>query len=205
MPFIPAPDIAQVELRMLWDNQRVENTLYVNTNGLTEPAILYTIGGEFLSWWTTEISPLVSNTVSLREVYVRLLTTQFSSATSTIPVSPPTGGVSASPPLPNNVSCAISFRTTLPGRAFRGRNYIVGLCESQVTGNNIASSLQTAYIAAYGELASRMTDIGCVWGVLSRYQGNAPRVTGQFTPINFVSFTDSVIDSQRRRLPTRGT
>jgi hypothetical protein len=101
---------------------------------------------------------------------------------------------------------AVSFRSALSGRSFRGRNYIPCLTNSQVTGNLIDVSWQGDIINAYAELlfGGGALPAGWVWVVVSRFTNNLPRVTGIFSEVFSVLVTDTIVDSQRRRLPGRG-
>jgi hypothetical protein len=114
-------------------------------------------------------------------------------------------------PLPNNVTLTVSFRTANRGRSFRGRNYVVGLGETQVAGNTVAPSVITAFDGIYSQLLASPVAAIATWVVVSRFSGvdpvtkePIPRVTGIATPITSVTVVDNVVDSQRRRLPKRG-
>jgi len=203
MPFIPVPDCVQVELVYLFDTQRVQNVLHYNPNGAYDPDEMIELGEALVSWFDTEMQPNLANTISLISVKVTDLATATAPAVEVTSGLPLTGTLS-SPALPNNVSCVITKRTVFRGRSFRGRIYMAGITEADVTANTIAGARLTTWLNAWTAAMSFMTT-GVEWtmGVVSRYTDGAPRAEGIFTPV--LGFTsDGVVDSQRRRLPGRG-
>lgn len=204
MPFIPVPNCLMAEIRYLWDNQQVENTLY----GVGSPSV--TLGmaqglaDSLFAWWDTNMKPLQGTTVNLREIHVTDLTS-VDSFTHTRVSSPIVPGTRVGPVMPNSVALAIKFNTAKRGRSFRGRNYVLGMVEGDVTNNNFEAAYVTAVQAAYVLLDGVFDDNGLTWSVVSRFSGGDPRVTGITTPVTTVGVTDGVVDSQRRRLPGRGS
>lgn len=204
MPFVPVPDVCAVHVRYTAQLQQCENILYFAADGGWDSSQLVDIAGEVGAWWQTELRPLVSNTVQLREVYAE----DLSSANGPTGASAPpaaTFGQNSSPAMPANVSLAISFRTALRGRSFRGRNYVVGLTESQVADSTVVASVVSSLQAAYTSLLpSGGYFTRGLWSVVSRYSNGAPRAVGVSTFVTSVVVVDAVVDSQRRRLPGRG-
>jgi hypothetical protein len=210
MPFVPVPNTALVELRMTFDSQQVENTLWFEFGSDPDAAVLTTLASELESWWVGQYAPLISEQVVLREV----VATNMSSASSVQVAQVAAGletGTQTSPPLPSNASLTVSFRTGLRGRSFRGRNYIVGLTEDTNTGNQINAVYLSSVRDAYANLLPGIgAPTGATWVVASRFSGVTgagvpiPRATGVTTPITTVVIVDDIIDSQRRRLPGRG-
>lgn len=210
MPFVPVPNTVGVEIRMLQDGQRIENTLYFSKSAGWASADALDLGSTLVDWWNTNIKPLVSSSVEMNEIVI----TDLSSATGFQVTSAPIAtmvGARTDEPMSNGTSVAISFRTASRGRSFRGRNYIVGLTIDQVFANTVTQETLDDYVAAYGLLRSGVAgDTGSVWSVVSRFSGidsagdPIPRTTGLHTPILSELFTDNIIDFQRRRLPSRG-
>jgi len=203
MAFIPVPDVAQFNIRGTLDNQRIENTLYFRNVNTWDTEGLEAAAALVADWFEDNILPVVTTDYVLREVYAVDLTTENSgSATHTVAAS--TQGLDSSPALPNNVAICVSFRTAQRGRSFRGRNYIAGLTEADVTGNTIGASQSSALVTAYGQLFSLFPPGGAFWVVVSRFTAGLPRTVGISTPVTAVLIVDSTVDSQRRRLPGRG-
>jgi hypothetical protein len=82
---------------------------------------------------------------------------------------------------------------------------LLGLTENDVAGNQLNSIVQAAFVAAYEELLDPAVITVGEWSVASRFTNNEPRTTGISAPVTAVQATDNIVDSQRRRLPGRGT
>lgn len=210
MPFVRVPNSALVEVRMSLDSQDVENTLWFESGSAPDASDLSVLAGLIEGWWQDFYAPLVTSTLTLREV----VATSMDSATGPqVTVTPATGGVGflEGSPLPNNVSLTVSFRTVNRGRSFRGRNYVVGMTEEQVDSNTATVTTINAWQDAYEAVGAAVSGSGWTWGVASRFSGVAgtpplpvPRDPGIITPITAVVIVDATVDSQRRRLPGRG-
>jgi hypothetical protein len=201
MPFIPVPNVAMVELLYTQDDQKMENTLYFENENPWSAIGLTTLAEEIIAWWTTNIRPNVSNTVTFRGVKATSLESETAPA-----VEVPSGlaGGGTSPAMPNNVTAAIKFLTALRGRSFRGRNYIVGLMDEAVSQNDLSTITAGNYSNGYLELLDTSVITNGIWVVVSRFTNGDPRTTGVSEPVTGVTFTDFTVDSQRRRLPGRG-
>jgi len=204
MAFVPVPDTAQFEIVYSWDGQIVENVLHyrILAGPITETA---------LQDWTETLAafvkdtllPLAADTLTLLRVVAKaidVLDGIFYVATTGLPAVG--GGGSAA--LPNSVTAAYSWRTGLAGRSFRGRSFIPGLQEGQVTANALTPAAVTAYTNAWEQLRTVGGSEGWEMVVVSTVSGGAPRVTGIATPVTSSFFADNTVDSQRRRLPGRG-
>jgi len=210
MPYVPVANTVLVEIRMEIDNQQVENTLYFSNGSPPNAENMTTLGNNVISWWETNIAPLVTNALTLREVVITDLTTDIGPQVS-VAADPFTQGDLIGDFLPNSTSLAVSFRTDNRGRSYRGRNYFVGFNESQIAGNEVNPTVVASIQAAYGLFLTTPFQPQWQWVVVSRYSGidpatnkPIPRLAGVFTPITTVLITDAIVDVQRRRLPTRG-
>jgi len=117
----------------------------------------------------------------------------------------PSAGTSAVDPLPFNCAHCVSFRTANRGRSGRGRNYVMGLSDSEAAASAIQTTRLNLDVNAYAALVGAGTFVaGLQFCVVSRYSGGAPRSVALIQPITSVLSVDATIDSQRRRLPGRG-
>lgn len=196
---------------MTLDGQRVENTLWFEFGTPPLAADLTALGDILLTWWGTNIGPLASQGLQVREVVCTSMHSAVAPQATSTPSGALTGG-SVNEIMPNNVSMTVSFRTGLRGRSFRGRNYVTGLTIDQVTGNQIIPAVVADFIAAYEALGTAISGSGWTWIVASRFSGvdpttkkPIPRAAGVTEPVIAVVVVDAFVDSQRRRLPTRGT
>lgn len=204
MPFVPAENVAQVELRQRLDDQRVENTLYFLKTVPISIGDLETISDVMRLWWEEALAPQVSLDLTLVEVFVTDLTTDTSPTFSNSPSSPIPGEI-AKEALPNNVALCVSFRTAGRGRSSRGRNYVAGLDIDSVLHNTVDPSRVEGIANAYQDITPRLDGLLFDWVVVSRFSGGVPRSAALVQPITSVIVVDPTVDSQRRRLPGRGT
>lgn len=211
MPFVPVPNATEAEIRMTLDNQKIENTLYFYASGGSTVATLTALGDRLESWWTLQVAPLLPIDVALREIVMTDLTST-TGLQVTRALEDPVFGTLGQPALPNNVSLAISFRSAIRGRGYRGRNYIPCLTENAVVNNTVSASVVDDWADAYRDILVTVAGPSTpyVWVVVSRYLGvdadgkPIPRVVGNAEPITAVVVTDATVDSMRRRLPGRG-
>lgn len=202
MQFVPVPNCVQVEMRFTQDGQKVENVFHVEKDGPDQAGTRLTVAGYFYQWWTTEMAPLINDQVQLREIYVTDMSAQNGGSTTYVPIAT-TYGASVQDPLPNNVTLAVSARTSQRGRSFRGRSYVVGLTRNTVLHNRFNDAVVTAVQNAYNTLINDYIEQGQLV-VVSKVSGGVPRTEGVTTPITAWVVVDNVVDSQRRRLPGRG-
>lgn len=211
MPFVPVPETALVEVRMLLDLQQVENTIWVLKDGGHDAGTLAALATNVKSWWGLSMAPLLSDQVTLREVTATDMSTDTGPQVSVDGELTPGEQIGGS--APSNVSFVVSFRTNARGRAFRGRNYVVGVPLTQLAAiNTVEASWAAQLRAAYQDLSNGLLDDDFLWVIASRFSGVGgtpprpiPRETGVTTAVSSIITTDLTIDSQRRRLPGRGT
>lgn len=207
MPFIPVPGVLQVNLQYGALGEPFENTLYFEKAGAWTGTEMGELGLSLHDWWVASMAPIFPTGVSLINIKMTDLTTATSGGMDYGTDLPESGTVNDEI-APLNVAPCISIRTASRGRSNRGRNYISGLGVGSIANNTIVGTAMTALVAAYNGLFSVATDNGCVPVVVSRYSGvdpvthdPIPRAEGVTTPVTGYSFTDNVVDSQRRRLP----
>lgn len=204
MPFVPALNTLEARLRFVLDAQITENTLYFQGSAGVTPALAGTLGGALVTWWNARFKADSSASMGLLEIYMTDLSFQTSFTVSYV-TGLPSSGTSASPGLPNNVALCVSFRTGNRGRSGRGRNYVMGLTEADVTTNIVGTGRVNNAVAAYQALIGAGTFVaGLQWVVVSRYINKVPRGAALVQPITTALVVNSVVDSQRRRLPGRG-
>jgi len=210
MPFIPVTNTIGVELIFEWDGQVVENTLYFEFDGAPTLGDVGTFIGELNTLVQTDLLPLLSNTLALVRIVAKLLTT-IDGFQHILNVSPPATGSGGDRPVPNNSTYAIQFKSALSGRSFSGRNYIAGILEEDVTSNSVTGALRTGLLAFYTAVGALAASNNFTHVVVSRYSGvdgdgkPIPRAAGVTTPVTTYTTADLTVDSQRRRLPGRGT
>lgn len=204
MAFIPVPNTVQVEAVYEWNGQLVENTFYVESTAAWSASGIGDVLVLIRDIIEDDLLPLLSSSLQL----VRLVGTLLDAVDAvsvTLNVSPPLAGGVAAESLPNNVAYTVTFLTSQRGRSFRGRNYVPGLTIDSVTANTISATVRVGLLAFYNALRDAIVGSGYQMVVVSRRTNNAPRTTGVTTPIIDFTTYDTNLDSQRRRLPGRGS
>ena len=208
MPFVPSPGVAQAEVIQLIDGQRCENVFHYKQAGATDynTAQLTALATALLAYFgNATIKGLYPTTWSVIECRCVDLSEEFGPAVTLTPGSAIVG-TRAGAQLPNNCALVLTKRTDLRGRSFRGRMYFGPLTEADVTGNVVAGATVTSIVSNMQGLKD-LTDAGSVhhfMQVLSMRGSGLPRPAGLATQVNNLT-SDGVLDSQRRRLPGRGS
>ena len=206
MAFIPVANVVQVQLFGREDGQTTVNDLYfiLGVGGIT-PVNMGALLDAVCAWYAGSIAPRLSSAWSFERGHAQDLSAPNSISLDNA-LHTAVGGVGGAP-APNNVSFAISFRTRFSGRSFRGRNYLPGIPLFDITGNTMNVEPIGQFLAAYEELlpGGGVLPAGWAWVVVSRFTAGAPRAAGLATNVEAVIATDNVLDSERRRLPGRGS
>lgn len=200
MVYVPASNTLKVEMRGTLNGKEIETTQYFKFPSFITGSTV----DELFDYYETEFMPALlaeqSAALLIDELYATDLTTS-SSPTYSRTFSPGRQGVLSSPAMPGNVPFCVSFRTDGRGRSARGRNYVPGICESQVTGNLLGLTTVSALVAAYELLLPSVPlPAGLIWSVVSTVLDGAPRATALVQDILDVLATDITVDSQRGRL-----
>lgn len=203
MAFIPASQIIRTTVEYLLDGQILANVFHVDANEPVTAAVIDLVLDEFENWLDTELMPLLSEDITATGVVGRDLTT-ITGPLVERPLTTPIAGGTAFPALPNNVAVCVTLLTDLSGRSFRGRSYMPGLAENSAVLSELGPSGATNVGLAYIALVDALSLAGYELVVTSFQAGLAPRAAGVSTPITAVG-VNTILDSQRRRLPGRGT
>lgn len=202
MAFQPAPTCAQVTLRFVDSTDGTfigENTLnFRNQAGvafvLSELQLLVTT---IADWWSTTLSPITSIDATLASISARALDSEEAPYWE---VTIGDDGTQVGDRVSANVTLSVSFRTGLTGRSARGRAYMVGMAETQVSGNQVTPAYAGAVVAAWEALGAAVSGEGFDHVVLSRFTGGAARPVASPRIITSYTLTDNRVDTQRDRL-----
>lgn len=205
MPVSTVPNAVQAEVRYLLNLQQVENTLsFFNSDGFS-PVELDDLAEAVYTWWHDSLAAVQSTDVKFSEVLVRSLDFAQPYEGSFTPPSAATGSI-ATEAMPGNVTLSVSFRSGATGRSNRGRNYMVGIPRSQVEGAIADAGYGDDVVAAYTALLGEgALPAGWQWVIVSRFLDKVQRDPGVTIAVNSVRLVDLIVDSQRRRLPGRGS
>lgn len=204
MPFVPVQNVMQTNVRYTLHGEQVENTLYWFAELGVSPSVLQLAAENLLQEWRDNIMTQLSVDLQLREVYAFDLSSSTGSVYTATGTGGPFPGGLNDPALPGNVAACLSFRTANRGRSFRGRIYLPGLTEPSVIGNNLNGIRAAGITAGFAVVSTVMASLGLAHVVVSRVSNGVPRTTGVATGVSSILFTDTSVDSQRRRLGGRG-
>jgi hypothetical protein len=203
--FIPTPNVAKVTLEHQLMGQSCENTLWFRFRagafGLDD---LINLGTALNTFWVANQLQLMSQDIAFFGCFLIDQTSETAPAVQAA-IVPETGGI-VSDTEPNNVAYCITFLTGGRGRGGRGRNYIGGVPQSQVVNRNFVQPTWSAdLVAAYQAILGSPFDTDWEWVVVSHKLAGVDRTEGLPQPVIGVRSADLTLDSQRRRLPGRGT
>jgi len=205
MPFVPAPQIVQTEIRALQAGQKIENRLMVDALAPVTPTILTDIATIVRDWAVNEYFLNVTTNVSLTEVVATDLTTINGGQATVLPAAP-TGGSSGNNAMPNEAAFCVSLRSASRGRSARGRFYAFGLDKGLIEQNNVAATYRSAIVGAVQSLIGELSSNGYALVVVSYISEGAPRPGGPvYFPIVTAVSVDATVDSMRSRKPGVGT
>lgn len=217
MPFIPALNTAQVKINQQMHGQTVQNVIYVQGPSGWDSVGLTGLAELVISWWNTYLADQVHADLHLISVFARDMTTEEGAGVEIQAPALSGGNLIAQGALPGNVALAVKFITGLTGPNRRGRNFVSGMAEERVNGNDLTDIGRDGILGAYASLRDDLVGAGYDHVVASFYNGTAlqlqpngetrrkpiPRATALITPINNYT-ANSQLDSQRRRLSGRG-
>lgn len=200
MVFVPGSNVLQVEVRGTLNGIPVEITQYHAFSGSMVLSDVEDLWDWYETVWLPAYLAPLSIEYKVTELYGTDLTTMSAPTYSRV-FSPELEGAVAAAALPGNVAACISFRTIGRGRSARGRNYVPGILESDVTGNGMDVGLVNDLVAVFELLLGGGTyPAGWEWIVFSRFLLGVARVTGLEQTILDVLSTTLTVESQRGRL-----
>lgn len=205
MPFQPAPGTIGVVIHALLSGQTYNNTLYFFQDG-ADPTVgdCTTVAQNVADWWDATIRQKITDSwqgvkVTAKNLFIN------GGAKAVISI---TGqqGVVATEQAPNSVCAVVTFDTGQSGRSSHGRNYIGGVPNANIDVNTIDPAWANDIIGGYQQLlpGGPFDPSPYFWSVLSRQSGGVVSAQAIAVPVLNVYFTDTTVDSQRRRLPGRG-
>lgn len=205
MPFQAVPDTCQINIRYTRAGQLIENVLHATKDGGFSLSDLTAVASTVNTVVPTVWMPLMPANVVYQETNVIDLSVEGGSQVTQSVVGGQAGGVGGTP-YPNSVTLAIRMKSGIGGRSGSGRIYWPGFTSGQASDSNtIESSVVADIIDAITQLIDALETISAIVTIVSRFLNSAARPEGVPFVVNTVSVFDNTIDSQRRRLPGRGT
>lgn len=178
------------------DTRQILNTLHVRNTAGWSLASMATLANDIRTWLSANYKGIVPSQYTWYLISVRQYDPSVPLAYD-LSISPPIVGSRGNNPEAGNVTSTLSLRTGLAGRRYRGRIYVAGIDESDVT---VLDLLSSSYVAALGVIAQALlTIVNTGTRSLCIFHKN----TNTYTDVNGYAI-ENIVDSQRRRLPGRG-
>lgn len=203
-PFIPAPNMASVELIYSVGGVTCENVFHVRKAAPFSLSDLQALRGVVDTWDNATWKGARSNACTLNRIKTKALDAPDSPFEDYF-LAAPRAGTRASGTLSNNVSWCIKLASNSSGRSARGRWYMVGLSGDSVsspTGMN--TIVANAFIGYLVTLKSNLAAAGYTMCITSYRTDKAWRAEAVYYDVANIVAVDYNIDSMRRRLAGRG-
>lgn len=195
---------ATVELVFEQEGQVVENVFGVAVTVPLTVTEADAIRAAVASWHGTSLKAVQATNVFLRAIRVKDVNPggpAFEYAEAG------TAGTRAGVPLPNGSTFSVKKNTGLSGRENRGRFFHVGLTVDQLDAsdtNMLQNVAVVAIVTAYNNLITALNTATYPMVIIQYDRTTHPPTPVRAIEVLTCSAADSVVDSQRRRLPRRG-
>lgn len=197
MAGVAVPSTCKLELIGSVDSQEVVNVLHYKYTGASQTGaqldafITAWRTAHMAQWLAVHGSGYVLNTIIATDI------SSLTGATATQFLTTGNVGTGGAACPPNNVAIAVSWRTGLVGRRNRGRTFLGGLSSNQFSGDVVTGGGVSAIGTLATALIAQTFTGGYDFGVTSLKDVLTKVITG--------AILETILDSQRRRLPGRGS
>lgn len=203
--WIPAPLVARAVMRYYIYGQNIENVFTFTGNASWNSGSLLDLCVAMSTSWTSNLQDLLTGEVTLVDITATDLEeedgAQATLAISAVGTSEQNGFETT------GNTFVIKFTTARVGRSYRGRMFWPLLANNMVDNGLIVSTAVANQLAvAVGNFFADVDSLANGVHVITSYMNDcAWRTTAVATPVAAYAYTDLALDSQRRRLPGRGT
>lgn len=219
LPFVPVANTVYASLRFTQpDGSTASNGYWIKKGSVWTPTEMLALAGVLKTWWingdgTQKPQGFVTEDYALAEITVRDYTTQNSAAVTYNTLLPLAGTHMAVDAMPMGTSFALTQRTGLAGRSYRGRTFLIGLSTTLMAveeRNTMSGTAISEIITAYNALIPAIVagDAGQALVVASRYWNAGvkggpmlSRVAGITTDVLSFGNSNLLMDFQRSRAP----
>lgn len=202
-PFVPLADGAQVEIRFLFDGLVVEDRLwFVSRQPPVDDAQLGNLALGVFAWHSSQVMPLLSSDLTLRDVQATGWDSPGGSILVTLNPSVSGGNVSGSQSA--NVSYRVRFKGTNDTPRLYNANFVPGIPRDGVIQNTMDTSFVNALFEAYASLIDLAAVFGPFpawrWVITSQIVDKAPRSEQLASRTDFVQTPSRYVSPRRRRI-----
>lgn len=197
MAFTAIPDVVRVIVRFTMGTFEFSNTFHCYKASFTlseqttlAAAIDLWFGTNWRPNWPTDITYLRTDAYDMR-----------SSIAPVVSINTGTGpGAQAADTLPLNVAMCVTLRTAGRGKSSRGRVYLAGFSESDITDGVFSGAAMTKGSSVVGSVNTTITNSGFQYSVVSMQTNGVPNLPPLVQPVTAWEVRNGVPATQRRRL-----
>lgn len=218
-PFVPVANTVYAQMQFTQpDGSFASQGYWVKRSAVWTPTEMLALAGVLKNWWlngdgTQKPCAFMTASYNLANIVVRDNTTATSPVVQYNTGLPSPGLHSSADNLPMGVSFALTMRTGLAGRSYRGRTFLMGLNSTLLSNesNNLvsgtaASELVTAYDALIpaivaGDAGETLVVCSRHWNAGIAKGAQVSRVAGITTPVLSFGYHNLLLDFQRTRAP----
>lgn len=195
---VPIPSTIRAVLHMTQHGEsRVMTIGIFKINGNIQLQDLIDVTTQLKSWWDDNFRTTLVNDIQLLDITATDIS-EVGGQQYAAPCLNLCAGTSTAGPAPGNATHTTSWRTASASRSGRGRTYWVGMDESHVNDDDtLSSTAQVATITRSIALMVILAGLDMRLAVVSIVDSISRDV------VSFV--VENILDSMRRRLPSRGT
>jgi hypothetical protein len=194
------PQVARAFVEMSHDGRPFGCNLHFLRAGGWGTSELSSLAGALNLAWDNHIMPLLSSLVNQDGVRAYDLSGPNGPVVFT-PISQPAPGGIAADLHSLSVAVVFTLRTASRGRSGRGRFYVSGLAESEVSEGALTTAANISWEAAGNAFLAALTTAGLTLCVYSTEQGGIPLTQGDPITVTDIELRTPILGNQRRRNP----
>ena len=203
MTFVAVSDCAEVVFNQeLW-GERIVNRIAVHRDGTWDAVEMTILAAALAVEWSATAKGQLGSGHRLTDITVTGLRAEGDDQV-VYTIGFPIDSTVVSESMPGNVAFCCKLLTGHRGRSYRGRWYWGGIPTSVVTHNAIDDTPAGNLRTALAGLRAAANILGWEVVIISRVSEGAPRDPPIWTEVTSVAYTDTNLDSMRRRLAGRG-
>lgn len=207
LPFQPVPNTVEIAVQGTLMGQQVENKFYAQAAEAITSSMVNELAGIAADWVTAHFLANVPAAYNHTRVVARDLTSE--SSFETVDSSAAGPGTNSGTYMAGNVTAAVHRATIFSGKKQKSRIYhIAPMTGFMADNNDLSTAGANALIVLYDQLRTAIlagTEGTYTYGYPQRIIDGVRLATANFIEVVGHTFTDKYLDSQRRRLPGRGS
>lgn len=197
MAFVPTPNCVRIVISFAFGEQDFSNVFHATKSNFVE-ADMAALAEDIDAAVDASHMPNISNTIS----YVKTTVYDIRTADGPLVVDATNSGLGAAADttVPINNALVITLRTNTRGRTGRGRVYVTGFGDAELTNNSFSVNAQDAAVDYIMAVRAAMTGNGWTHVIRSTQVDGTPLNPAITRPVIAFDCRSRVVGSQRRRI-----